>query len=158
MDWTIPPAGNKYGHSASIAAKLPPELYREIQAFVQSGRFPYKTNSDLVRHAVLLQCRALAEMEPGVAQTDLTDVLIEITRIEIQSQRNLAVIDDAVIVLEDHLTRGRVDDARRFYANVYSLALDMPEGEMQEQALNRLEKFDHLRPKGVVSLRPTEAL
>jgi hypothetical protein len=84
LDFTIPPAATKYGHSASVSAKLTPELFREIQAHVQSGRFPYRTNSDLMRHALYLH--------------------------------------------------------------------------MRSQSLEMLEKYDYLRPRTPVSLRPSEAI
>ena len=158
MDFTIPPAATKYGHSASVSAKLTPELFREIQAHVQSGRFPYRTNSDLMRHALYLHLRVLASMEPGVASTDVTDVLMAITRVESEAERNVSALKDAAAVLEGHLTRGRMDDAKRFYSQCYGLALGMPEGDMRSQSLEMLEKYDYLRPRTPVSLRPSEAV
>ena len=158
MDFVIPPAATKYGHSASMSMKLTPEMFREIQAFVQSGRFVYRTNSDLTRHALYLHLRALADMEPGVAQTDVTDVLMAITRLETEAERWLKAIQDGAAVLDGHLTKGRIEDARRFYQQLYGVCYDMPSGEMQAQALEVLGRYDHLRAMGPVSMRPSEAV
>jgi Arc/MetJ-type ribon-helix-helix transcriptional regulator len=158
MEFVIPPAATKYGHSASVSIKLTPEMMREIQAFVQSGKFPYRTNSDLIRHSLHLHLRALADLEPGVANTDVTDVLMAITRQETEAERWLKAIQDGAEVLDSHLRKGEFEDAKRFYQQLYGVCYDMPSGEMQAKALEVLGRYDHLRVMSPISMRPSEAV
>ena len=52
MEFRPVPAANKYGHSASLSCKVLPEMAVDIAALVQSGRFPFRTTSDFMRHAL----------------------------------------------------------------------------------------------------------
>jgi len=158
MDFPNIPAATKYGHGLTISAKIPPELFSECQAFVQSGRFPYRTNSDLLRHALHAHLRALADCEPGVVNPDVTDVLLELTRSEARSEQWARVLEDGVKAVEGHLGNGRVQDATRFYQQLWSLVAEMSPGEMQTQGIERLQKYEFLKKSDPMSLRPSEAV
>ena len=72
MNFRPVPAANKYGHSATLSCKVLPEMAKEIQSLVQSGRFPFSTNSDLMRHALDSTIRQLNDSEPGIINRDAT--------------------------------------------------------------------------------------
>ena len=78
-------------------------MFSECQAWVQSGRFGYKTNSALVRDALHIHLRYLADVEPGVVNTDATDILLELTRSEARSEQWFRVVGDTVRQVEGHL-------------------------------------------------------
>jgi len=158
MEFRPIPAANKYGHSATLSCKVLPEMAVEIQALVQSGRFPFRTSSDLMRQALDSCIRQLNDSEPGIINRDATELMQELVVRERRYNELSSMAEEAVRMIGEAVTQGRLQDAKRLFQQVHSVLADLPEGEMQEQALNRLEKFDHLRPKGVVSLRPTEAL
>ena len=158
MDFPNIPAVSKYGHGATISAKITGELFSECQTFVQSGRFPYRTNSDLFRHALHRHLRALADVEPGLVNQDVTDVILELTRSEARSEQWARALEDGVKAVEGHLGNGRVEDATRFYQQLWALVAEMSPGEMQTQAIDRLQKYEFLKHPNSMSLRPSEAV
>ena len=152
------PAATKYGSAATIAAKITPEMFSECQAWVQSGRFGYKTNSALVRDALHIHLRYLADVEPGVVNTDATDILLELTRSEARSEQWFRVVGDTVRQVEGHLANGRVMDATRIWQQAWAVVAEIPVGEMKTQSEARLQQFEFLRPPTApMSLRPSEA-
>jgi hypothetical protein len=160
VELTIPPAANKYGHSHSFTVRLSPEQMREIQVIVQDrewGRH-YKTISDFGRNALYAQAREVSKTSPGVIDTDLTDLMIHLVQQEAEHQRNVTSLEDAAVVLENHLTRGRTRDAQRLYLSMIGVRDRMPEGEMRDMSTEKLARYAHLRPQGVVSLDPAEAV
>ena len=152
------PAATKYGNAATIAAKITPEMFSECQAWVQSGRFGYKTNSALVRDALHIHLRYLADVEPGVVNTDATDILLELTRSEARSEQWFRVVGDTVRQVEGHLANGRVMDATRIWQQAWAVVTEIPAGEMRTQSEAKLQQFEFLRPPTApMSLRPSEA-
>ena len=152
------PAATKYGSAATIAAKITPEMFSECQAWVQSGRFGYKTQSALLRDALHIHLRYLADIEPGVVNTDATDILLELTRSEARSEQWFRVVGDTVRQVEGHLANGRVMDATRIWQQAWAVVAEIPVGEMKTQSEARLQQFEFLRPPTApMSLRPSEA-
>jgi len=152
------PAATKYGSAATIAAKITPEMFSECQAWVQSGRFGYKTQSALLRDALHIHLRYLADVEPGVVNTDATDILLELTRSEARSEQWFRVVGDTVRQVEGHLANGRVMDATRIWQQAWAVVTEIPAGEMRTQSEAKLQQFEFLRPPtGPMSLRPSEA-
>lgn len=160
MELTIPPAANKYGHSHTFTVRLSPEQMREIQIIVQSREWSkhYKTVSDFGRNALYAQAREVAKTDPGLVPIDLTDMMIQIVQQEAEYQRQFTALDDAAVVLENHLTRGRTRDAQRLYLHMIGVRDQMPEGEMRDMSTEKLSRYAHLRPQGIVSLDPAEAI
>jgi len=152
------PAATKYGSAATIAAKITPEMFSECQAWVQSGRFGYKTQSALLRDALHIHLRYLADIEPGVVNTDATDILLELTRSEARSEQWFRVVGDTVRQVEGHLANGRVMDATRIWQQAWAVVTEIPAGEMRTQSEAKLQQFEFLRPPTApMSLRPSEA-
>jgi len=135
------PAATKYGSAATIAAKITPEMFSECQAWVQSGRFGYKTQSALLRDALHIHLRYLADIEPGVVNTDATDILLELTRSEARSEQWFRVVGDTVRQVEGHLANGRVMDATRIWQQAWAVVAEIPVGEMKTQSEAKLQQF-----------------
>jgi hypothetical protein len=153
----IPPAANKYGHGANIAFRCLPELARNMQEIVQSGRYKYKTVSEFSRHACLILVKMLQDDEPGVISTSEMDVVIALTQEEQRWEEWLQTVKSASTLITKHLEYGRTQDAKRIYQNLYEVLSNMPDGEMRQEAFLILGKFDHLRQVAPISLRPSEA-
>jgi len=142
----IPPAANKYGHSSTLTCKVLPELASEVQQAIQSGHFPaYRTQSDLIRHAVQEHLIRLGEDMPGSVELDALTVVTEIMAKEQKAVAWLETTREAEGVLLDHLKHGRYNDATRLYNSLAKLIYELPDGEIQIEALNVLQQFDHLR-------------
>ena len=147
MDFSrIPPAATKYGSSVTVGAKVMPELHRDLMTIIHSGRFPvYKTPSDLIRHALDVHLRALNDMDPGLIETDVIDLMTEITLTENRAIQLGQTIRDSEDVLIQHIREGRMRDAQRLLEKLAGTIYRLPDGEMQEEGIRYLQKYDHVR-------------
>lgn len=64
-EWLVPAQDSK-GHSVRELVRVPPGLAFDLDVLVKSGRFPYRTASDLIRHAILRHVRRLQIDEPDL--------------------------------------------------------------------------------------------
>jgi Arc/MetJ-type ribon-helix-helix transcriptional regulator len=157
MEFRPIPAANKYGHSATLSCKVLPEMAVEIQALVQSGRFPFRTNSDLMRHALDSSIRELNDSEPGLINRDATELMQEIVTRERRYNELSSMAEEAVRMIGEAVTQGRVQDAKRLFQQVHAVLSDLPEGEMQGNCLTLVGRFMFLKDTAPMSLRPGEA-
>lgn len=67
-EWYVPAVDSK-GHSVREYVRLPPGMSRAIDEILQSGDTPYKTRSDLIRHAVDVHLNYLHGILPHVTKT-----------------------------------------------------------------------------------------
>ena len=111
-----------------------------------------------MRDALHIHLRYLADIEPGVVNTDATDILLELTRSEARSEQWFRVVGDTVRQVEGHLANGRVMDATRIWQQAWAVVAEIPVGEMRTQSEAKLQQFEFLRPPTApMSLRPSEA-
>ena len=157
MDFRPVPAANKYGASSTLSCKVMNEMAAEIQALVQSGRFPFRTNSDLMRHALDSTIRTLNDSEPGIINRDATELMMEIVTRERRYNELNNTVEEAVKMMGEAVAQGRMQDAKRIFQQTYSVISDMPEGEMLDNCLHLVSRFMFLKETQPVSLRPGEA-
>jgi len=134
-----------------------PEMAAEIQALVQSGRFPFRTNSDLMRHSLDSTIRTLNDSEPGIINRDATELMQEIVTRERRYNELNNTVEEAVKMMGEAVAQGRMQDAKRIFQQAYSVISDMPEGEMLDNCLHLVSRFMFLKETQPVSLRPGEA-
>tara|TARA_R100000306_G_C4354107_1_gene131730 strand:+ start:284 stop:574 length:291 start_codon:yes stop_codon:yes gene_type:complete len=82
---------------------------------------------------------------PGSVELDALTVVTEIMAKEQKAVAWLETTREAEGVLLDHLKHGRYNDATRLYNSLAKLIYELPDGEIQIEALNVLQQFDHLR-------------
>ncbi len=157
MDFRPVPAANKYGASSTLSCKVMNEMAAEIQALVQSGRFPFRTNSDLMRHALDFTIRTLNDSEPGIINRDATELMQEIVTRERRYNELNNTVEEAVKMMGEAVAQGRMQDAKRIFQQTYSVISDMPEGEMLDNCLHLVSRFMFLKETQPVSLKPGEA-
>tara|TARA_R100000808_G_scaffold5037_1_gene15600 strand:+ start:3532 stop:3942 length:411 start_codon:yes stop_codon:yes gene_type:complete len=133
------------------------EMAAEIQALVQSGRFPFRTNSDLMRHALDFTIRTLNDSEPGIINRDATELMQEIVTRERRYNELNNTVEEAVKMMGEAVAQGRMQDAKRIFQQTYSVISDMPEGEMLDNCLHLVSRFMFLKETQPVSLKPGEA-
>ena len=113
---------------------------------IHSGRISaYKTPSDLIRHAIDQHLKNLNDMDPGLIETDVIDLMVEITLTENRAIQLAQTIRDSEDVLIQHIREGRMRDAQRFLEKLASTIYRLPDGEMQEQGVQYLQKYDYVR-------------
>jgi Arc/MetJ-type ribon-helix-helix transcriptional regulator len=134
-----------------------PEMAAEIQALVQSGRFPFRTNSDLMRHALDSTIRQLNDSEPGIINRDATELMQELVTRERRYNELNSMVEEAVTMMGEAISQGRMQDARRTFQQTLSVLSDIPDGEMRDNCLHLVTRFMFLKDTAPVSLRPGEA-
>ena len=157
MEFRPVPAANKYGHSASLSCKVLPEMAVDIAALVQSGRFPFRTTSDFMRHALDKGVKELNDMEPGIINRDVTELMSELVTRERRYNELSSMVEEAVSMMGEAVSQGRMQDAKRTFQQAYSVMSDLPEGEMRDNSLHLVSRFMFLKETAPVSLRPGEA-
>lgn len=76
-DFLVPSSDTK-GHSVNISLRISRNQARLIQEILAAKRFPYKTISDLARHAVFKHLHWLDEIEPELeVDLDYMDIPVE---------------------------------------------------------------------------------
>jgi hypothetical protein len=64
-EWIIP-AQDEHGHSSREVVRMLPVMDREMDILIQQKKFPYKTKSDLMRHAIMIHLRRLHVVDPSL--------------------------------------------------------------------------------------------
>lgn len=99
-DSFIIPAGDDRGHSTRLQFRCSPAYGRRIDEVVQSRKFPYKTHSDLLRHALDIHLKYLNELEPelelDMARIDVINRIINRKREEVDFMKSIDSLAETV--------------------------------------------------------------
>lgn len=119
-----------HGSSARISFNLPPHAERELEVLLASRKFPYRTISDIVRHAVVRHLEWLHELEPSIPKQWLNaaQIIVEVTRgAEVRSR-----LAESLTALEAHaqqmIDTGDVVEARSMLTLAASKINGVPDG------------------------------
>ena len=158
-EFRIPPSDAK-GHHEHLGCKAPPALSAQIGHIVESKFFPYKTRSDVVRHAVYRHCKWLVNQAPipsFIGQIEIQNEILLVDALNIEMTNTLQKAQDQIAT---HVSNGDSEEAARLAAKIKASIGAMPEGHLklkcQEQAERRfgyikvLEKATELRPDSFI--------
>lgn len=99
-DSFIIPAGDDRGHSTRLQFRSSPAYGRRIDEAVHSRKFPYKTHSDLLRHALDRHLKYLDEEAPelklDMATIDVINRIINRKREEIDFMNSIESLTQTV--------------------------------------------------------------
>lgn len=118
----IIPAQDEKGHSVREVIRISAELERDIDIIVQSRKFPYKTRSDLLRHAVIKHLEWLHVLEPGFPKHLLSAHLAQMDMLKEEEMRLAShlVFKKLHDQVEAYLASGEPGEARRVAATIRS--------------------------------------
>ncbi len=106
-DSFIIPAGDDRGHSTRLQFRCSPAYGRRIDEVVQFRKFPYKTHSDLLRHALDRHLKYLDELEPelelDMARINVINRIINRKREEIDFMNS---IESLTQIVHDFVAKG----------------------------------------------------
>lgn len=152
-DWLVPSHDEK-GHSERENVRFTPGMMRAMQIIVEGGKTPYRTKSDLVRHAVRNHLLGLEQMQPRTGRHFLVGLRIsqqvaqdesyreELEKLFSQMERNIKY----------HLSRGEVGEATRQAGMLWQQFSHVAESPWKRQAAQRfLYQYGYLlgwRPNG----------
>ena len=153
------PASDSAGHGAKVWARVPPGILRQISELIAAGIFPYKTSSDLLRHALDRHLPYLNSLEPLPSITGQVEAANVVIRRQIHQQEFTTTMADLNRAVEACVKEGALGEARRLVSQVRHALKKMPDGYWRDRYLSELrERFEHLFDGLKVSLVPRRAL
>lgn len=138
-------AADNRGHSAGTSFRMQPGHDMRIRSIVGSGLFPYRTNADLIRHAIKRHIDWLETLSSVSSVTKQVDAIIDIARNDEFQGDFKSAFDHINKQVSNCLSVGQVDRARNIVLQFRHHIGEMPEGywkEMYQKEFN--EKYDYL--------------
>lgn len=128
LDEFIQPVRDTHGHVDRHTISLLPGHFVEAEKIVGSGRWPYRSWQDLLRHALHRHLRWLNTLYPQPTVMGQVNMLLETLREEEYMADMEIVFEKARGVLQAHYAARREDMARDFLVRVDQHIDDMPDG------------------------------
>jgi len=146
------PAKDADGHSVRFNLYIQPGHRRQISILKASGRFPYKTEGDLVRHLIKRGIDWLLSLYPNddrlsevVSIARQVDMIMELVKGEEFQQDFQRTFDSIAPRVAEYLVEGHVDQARGLVSRMANLIADMPEGYWQTKyKVELIKRFGHI--------------
>lgn len=141
------PAQDQHGHSERIWTRIQEGYDREMDTIISSRMFPYKTKSDLIRHAVKRHLLFLNEVSPLPLQSVMGQAMAieELMREEQYLQQFTAMTTRLHEMVNNYLANSEDDKARSLVARVVAKINDMPESSWKDKYKRDVnDKFNRL--------------
>ncbi len=126
-DFVIP-ASDHQGHSVKQGFRCNQAYVRRISVVINSKKFPYKTPSDLLRHALDRHLKHLSQLEP--------EIPVDMASIE--------VVNEIINAAQERIDFGKSFD--KLSLTVQDLLVRAPKGEAKRLILEVLRKVDRMEP------------
>lgn len=137
------------GHNERIFARVQPQHSRTIGLITKSGKFPFRTEGDLIRWCVVRGLRVLDRLDPTPGFIGAADAITEILRQEMYLQEFVSMFAQMEKVIAAHVAAGADREARKLLGTVMQKirAIDEPHWRRRcEEDINR--RFGHLMEGG----------
>jgi len=123
------PARDAQGHSTKVGCRCNHAYVRRTNIVISSKKFPYKTPSDLYRHALDRHLKYLSQLEPGMgvemASIEVVNEIINAEQEGIDFGKSFNKLSQTV---QDLLSRGAQDEAKRLVLEVSGKVDSMGKG------------------------------
>lgn len=146
----IVPSNDTKGHSVLFHFRASSLIKRAIQQVIGSRKFPYLTDSDVIRHALVRHLSWLTEISDDIPTVRHTLVMLklEIVRLQrLQEDREFQAYFDLMRQeIQALMSReGGVREAQREVSRALSVIRQMPDGFYRNQYLSQIEReFGHV--------------
>ena len=135
------PGQDDHGNSVRLTFRCPPIMERDLEIIRDNRHLPYKTISDIVRHAVYRHLHWLHEMEPMPEHIiSGLDMVMEVCRdAEMRSKvEETFVAMDRII--DSRLAEGDKGEALRLMTETKQKILKMPNSRWRQNWLDRFSR------------------
>ena len=122
------PASDTKGHNVRLWLRCIPMMGRMIEQIIQSGKFPYRTQGDLLRHAVHRHVNWLNQQEQVTSVAGQVDAILAVMKDEeMNNDFNLVFskLDDRI---SQHISAGENPEAVRLILVIQNHINQMPDG------------------------------
>ena len=122
------PASDTKGHNTKLWFRLQPGHAQMIDRVVSSRKFPYRSQGDLLRHAILRHMHFLDALAPVPSVLAQVDAIIEVLRDEQFASEFSALFERIGARISAHMSHGSTGQARRLLLVVQKHMDAMPDG------------------------------
>jgi hypothetical protein len=143
-DFIIPARDNK-GESVRVWNRIQPGHERALSTILQSKKFPFKTQGDVMRWCLHVGLKRLEKMEAIPSVTQQVDAMMTMLRDEEFQLEFQAFIQFSTHIINRHMSEGSHGEARRLVAQLKSRIEGMPDGYWRTKYLKAVDtSFGHL--------------
>lgn len=142
----IVPSTDSKGATVMVKAKVTPAVERAMSALLESRRFPFQTQSDIIRAAIVRFLNDCAAMDGS------TRTIMEVVRLQRDTQAAYTIqsevrdlMDTQALLCQTLVKDGEMWEARRMANDLKERITALPESAHKRQALKRFtETFAEL--------------
>jgi hypothetical protein len=139
------PATDTKGHSERVICRVIPGVSRQIEEVIQARKFPYKTNSDLIRHALRRHLFWLHELDPETVELSWTEAAIEVLRNDERVRQFNDVMDKTKQAINFYVGIGENQEALKMMLRLRRLVDQAPSGFWRDKYIKEMDTtFGHL--------------
>lgn len=134
------PATDSMGQSARLQCKAQPTIAREIQSVVHSRRFPFRTDSDVIRWCVYTGLAELAKREPSTGFLAKAWAEVEVLRDQqywSAQQEMMRHLDEAV---KRCMQAGQYGEARQLVLKTLANLNSLEKSSWNEQTIEEIRQ------------------
>src|SRR5689334_19394135 len=115
IDTFVVPARDEKGAYTTVHLNFPPQMFRQMQIVVKSGRFPYLDVSDFIRHAAFRHLRFCVDIRQSIPRHvyTATEAIMEVCRDNELRLRVAAAFEEIDRQITGHMNRLEITDAIR---------------------------------------------
>lgn len=138
------------GHSTPLGTRCTYGQVRSVQELLATKKFPYKTTSDLLRHALYRHIEWLCKLEPEIKiNLSYLQIANDIARTSQMHLEFLATIRTVGSMVDQLIREGMRVEARSMVREIISTLEDHPSTESWKKMLIKEIKkgFGHLFPE-----------
>ena len=154
------PASDQKGHSVRKSVRISPQLDMQIDLILGSRKFPYRTEGELLRHAVMKHCRWLLSMQDDIQSLmPQIETMMEMVRMEEEQRQFSEVVEKIVKEATSLAAEGHVRKARSLVDKAMTQAGKIPDRYWREKYSREITtKLGHLtsRPANLSPQEMTE--
>jgi hypothetical protein len=131
-------ASDSKGHSDRVWFRIMPTYMRLVDEILTSKKFPYRTTSDVMRHALkrhVVWLQAQSGVKSPMACLAATE---DVLRKEYEVQAFQGILEKINGVIGYHVANGEFGEAARVYIQILAQLDQMPEGYLRDRYMGQL--------------------
>lgn len=146
----IIPGSDHQGHSERVYCRLQPQHARLMSKIMSSRKFPFRTQGDAMRWAIVRGLKVLDKMDPMPGFMGMADTINEVLRQEQYLQEFKQMFNTMAQVIQAHISSGAEGEARKLLTIVLGHIRNMQaEPFWQKRAEEEVRtRFGHLMEGG----------
>ena len=151
-DFIIPTSDSK-GHSVPMGFRCMSGYMRDVDVIVSARKFPYRTASDLMRHALHNHLHMLTELEPKIpVRLSILDTAVELARTQQMLLKYQSTVREVANTIDQLTREGLPGEARKLVKDIMVSIEDDPVDDEWKRRLKKeiFDKYSYLFPSGVV--------